>query len=80
MGLRYILEHDSRGYFPQRTIRTLLQQNRLYQIKRSPRFPFSGHVVYKEDNPNRPFIERAVDWLNGVEKNRGVARFLREPQ
>jgi len=45
----------------------LLQQNRLYRVKRAPRFPFSGHVAYNEDNPNRLFIERAVDWLKGVE-------------
>ncbi len=67
MGLRYVLEHDSCGYFPQRTIRRLLQQNRLYRVKRAPRFPFSGQVVYNEDNPNRLFIERAIDWLKGVE-------------
>ncbi len=66
MGLRYVLEHDSCGYFPQRTVRTLLQQNRLYRVKRAPRFPFAGHVVYNEENPNRLFIERAVDWLKGI--------------
>ncbi len=74
MGLRYVLEHDSCGYFPQRTIRTLLQQNRLYRVKRAPRFPFSGRVAYNEDNPNRLFIERAVDWLKAAEtepKSRG---------
>jgi DNA-binding transcriptional LysR family regulator len=74
MGLHYVLEHDSCGYFPHRTIRTLLQQNRLYRVKRAPRFPFSGHVVYNEDNPNRLFIERAIDWLKGIEVDRGDMR------
>ncbi len=74
LGLRYVLEHDSCGYFPHRTIRTHLQQNRLYRVKRSPCFPFAGHVVYNEDNPNRLFIERAIDWLKGVETELGATR------
>ncbi|MCP4980061.1 MAG: LysR family transcriptional regulator [Gammaproteobacteria bacterium] len=70
LGLRYVLEHDVCGYFPLRTIRAHLQQNRLYRVKRAPRFSFGGYVVYNEDNPNRPFIERAVDWLKGIETDR----------
>ncbi|MCP4429647.1 MAG: LysR family transcriptional regulator [Gammaproteobacteria bacterium] len=72
MGLRYVLEHDCCGYFPLRTIRALMQQNRLYRVKRAPRFPFSGQVIYSEDNPNRLFIERAIDWLKGIEPNPAI--------
>ncbi len=74
LGLRYVLEHDSCGYFPHRTIRTLLQQNRLYRVKRAPRYPFSGYLVYNKDNPNRQFIERAVDWLKGIEMDTAISR------
>ncbi len=74
LGLRYVLEHDSCGYFPHRTISTLLRQNRLYRVKRAPRYPFSGYLVYNQDNPNRQFIERAVDWLKGIEIDVGRSR------
>ncbi len=65
-GLRYILEHDVCGYFPLRILRPLLQQNRLFRVKRAPRFKITGHIVYNEDNPNRIFVERAVEGLRGV--------------
>ncbi len=63
LGLRYVLEHDVCAYFPLRTIRALLQQNRLYKVKRAPRFSFPGYIVYNEDNPNRLFVERAIEWF-----------------
>ncbi len=74
LGLRYVLEYDSCGYFPYRTIRTLLQQNRLYRVKRAPRFPFSGYLIYSEENHNRLFIERAIEWFKGGERNPEINR------
>jgi DNA-binding transcriptional LysR family regulator len=70
LGLRYILDHDACGYIPLRTARWLLQQKRLYRVKRAPKFTIAGHVVYSEDNPNHLFLERAVEGFRGVRSNR----------
>ncbi len=70
LGLRYILEHDACGYIPLRTSRPLLQQKRLHRIKRAPKFSITGHVVYSEDNPSLPFLERAIEGFRGLRSNR----------
>ncbi|MCP5080169.1 MAG: hypothetical protein GY948_00550 [Alphaproteobacteria bacterium] len=66
LGLRYILEHDACGYVPLRTARPLLQQKRLYRVKRAPKFMINGHIVYSEDNPNHLFLERAIEGFRGL--------------
>ncbi|MCP5088901.1 MAG: LysR family transcriptional regulator [Rhodobacteraceae bacterium] len=66
LGLRYILEHDACGYVPLRTAHPLLRQKRLYRIKRAPKLHITGHVVYSEDNPNLPFLERAIEGFRGL--------------
>ncbi|MCP5111030.1 MAG: LysR family transcriptional regulator [bacterium] len=76
LGLRYILDHDACAYFPLRTVRSLLQQARLYRVKRAPKFSFAGHVVYSDDNPNHLFVERAVEGLRSVRASRHEQRYL----
>jgi len=61
LALQHILEHDACGYFPLRTTRRLLQKNRLYRVKRAPKLTITGHIIYNEDNPNRIFLERAIE-------------------
>lgn len=61
LGLKYISEHDACGYIPLRSARNLLQQKRLFRVKRAPKFKTPGNIIFSEDNPNCPFIERAVE-------------------
>ncbi len=76
LGLRYILEYDACGYIPLRTARWLLQRKRLYRVKRAPKYTIAGHVVYGESNPNRLFLERAVDGFRSVRASRNEPPFL----
>lgn len=70
MGMRFIQENEACGYLPLRTARWLLNQNRLYRVKRAPKFSIAGHVIYSEENPNHLFLERAIDSFRDVHKTR----------
>jgi len=67
LGLRFILEHDACGYVPLSTAQPLLRQKRLYRVRRAPKLAVSGHIVYRGDNPNLPFIERAIEGYRSLQ-------------
>ncbi len=67
LGLRYILEHDACAYIPWRIARRLVQEKRLFRIKRAPRISIPGHIVYSEDNPNLQYLERALVGFRGLQ-------------
>ncbi len=70
MGMRFIQENDACGYLPLRTARWLLSQNRLFRVKRAPKFSIAGHVIYTEENPNHFFLERAIDRFREIRSDR----------
>ena len=50
-GLRYVLDEDRSGYFPQRMVRRYLDRGRLHRVPKAPVFPYPAYAVYHMETP-----------------------------
>ena len=72
LGIQQLLTSGGSGYFPQRTVRALLEQKRLYQVPDAPQFSLTAYMVYSLSR-NDAFFEQALQGLRllGREERRG---------
>lgn len=65
LGLQLILSDGGSGYFPQRLVRDLIEQQRLFRVADAPSFQLPAYVVYPGAG-NNPLIAPAVAALHRV--------------
>lgn len=65
LGLQLILSDGGSGYFPQRLVRDLIEQQRLFRVAGAPSFQLPAYVVYPGAG-NNPLIAPAVAALHRV--------------
>lgn len=65
LGLQHILAHGGSGYFPERLVRSALEDGRLTATADAPAFALTAHIVYPATG-DHPVLQEAVTLLREI--------------
>ncbi|WP_027858182.1 LysR family transcriptional regulator [Marinobacterium jannaschii] len=66
VGLDYILRYGGCGYFPERSIESLINQGKLFYIEDAPKFQRPVYMAYPKEPVDMELLEIAIETLREV--------------
>ncbi|MEM7067625.1 MAG: LysR family transcriptional regulator [Pseudomonadota bacterium] len=66
LGLQYILKNGGSGYFPRRSVKHLLESDKLFHLEAAPTLYRPAYLVYQSDPIDKQVLDVAIDGLRTI--------------
>ncbi|MGD9638795.1 MAG: LysR family transcriptional regulator [Alphaproteobacteria bacterium] len=64
-ALKYILQNDAAGYFPERIVKKYIKDKKLFIVKKTPNFSIPTYLCYLKDRKGDDFV-RSLEGLRNI--------------